>query len=140
MSMAPETFHTIPSIARLVSELIGDLRTLVRQHVQLMRREIDVEVNKVKRATISVAIGAGVLLVSGLLFIIMLIHLIQWLTEWPLWVCYGLVAIAGAVGGLLALWSAKKIGGSVHVFPVKTMQSMKEDAQWITETIISKKT
>ena len=140
MIMAQETFHTIPSIARLVSELIGDLRTLVRQHVQLLRHEIQAEVNKVKRASLSLAIGGGLLAISGLLFIIMLVHLVQWLTDWPLWTCYGLLGLAGAVTGLLALWFAKKVGASVHVFPVKTMQSMKEDAQWITETIISKRT
>ena len=138
--MAPETFHTIPSIARLVSELIGDVRNLVRQHVQLMRHEIEAEMTKVKRASLAVAIGGSLLAISSLLFIIMLVHLIQWLAGWPLWVCYGLVGLAGTIAGLAALWSAKKVGASVNVFPVKTMQSMKEDAQWITETIISKKT
>ena len=138
--MANETFHTIPSVARLVAELFGDIRFLVQQHVQLLRHEVEAEVKKVKRATISVAIGAGVLAVSGLLFIIMLVHFIQWLTDWPLWVCYGIVAAAGAIGGLLALWSAKKVGASVHVLPVKTVQSMKEDAQWIKQTIVSSKT
>jgi hypothetical protein len=138
--MARDTLHAIPSVTRLISDLIGDLRTLVQQHVQLMRHEVEAEVQKVKRATISIAIGAGVLAVSGLLVIIMLVHLIQWLTEWPLWVCYGIVATAGAGGGLLALWSAKKAGASIHVLPVKTMQSMKEDAQWIKQTIVSNKT
>jgi hypothetical protein len=138
--MAQDTLHTIPSVARLLTELIGDLRTLVQQHVRLLRHEVEAEVAKVKRATISVAIGVGILAVSGLLFIIMLVHLVQWLTEWPLWICYGIVATAGALGGLIALWSAKKTGASVHVLPVKTMQSMKEDAQWLTQTIASKKT
>jgi hypothetical protein len=138
--MAHDTLHAIPSVARLISELIGDLRTLVQQHVQLMRHEVEAEVRKVKRATIFVAVGAAVLAVSGLLLIIMLVHLIQWLSDWPLWVCYGIVAAAGAVGGGLTLWSAIKTGASVHVLPVKTMQSMKEDAQWITQTIVSKKT
>jgi Putative Actinobacterial Holin-X, holin superfamily III len=138
--MAHDTLHTVPSVARLISDLIGDIRTLVQQHVQLMRHEVEAEVQKVKRATISVVIGAGVLALSGLLFIIMLVHLVQWLTEWPLWVAYGIVASTGLVGGLLALWSAKKTGASVHVLPVKTMQSMKEDAQWIKQTIVSNKT
>ncbi len=138
--MAGETFHTVPSIARLVSELFDDFRTLTQQHVQLMRHEVEGEVRKVKRATIFAAAGAGVLAVSGLLFIIMLIHLIQWLTEWPLWVCYGIVAGTGAAGGLVAVWLAVKLGGSVNVLPVKTMQSMKEDAQWIKQTIVSNKT
>lgn len=138
--MAQDTLHPIPSVARLISDLIGDVRTLVQHHVQLMRHEVEAEVAKVKRATIFVAIGAGVFIVSGFLFIIMLVHLIQWLTEWPLWVCYGIVAAAGAVGGALALWSAKKTGASIHVLPVRTMQSMKEDAQWITQTIVSNKT
>ena len=44
--MAHETFHAIPSVARLISDLIGDLRTLVQQHVQLMRHEVAAEVAK----------------------------------------------------------------------------------------------
>jgi hypothetical protein len=138
--MAGDTIHSIPSIARLISDLLADVKTLAQQHVQLVRHEVEAEVQKVKRATISVAIGAGVLAISGLLYIIMLVHLIQWLTDWPLWVCYAIVGTAGAIGGLASLWSAKKVGGSVHVLPVKTMQSMKEDAQWIKETIVSSKT
>jgi uncharacterized membrane protein YqjE len=138
--MAHDTLHAIPSVARLLSDLVGDLRTLVQQHIELMRHEVEAEVAKVKRATIFLAVGAGVLAVSGLLFIIMLVHLVQWLTGWPLWICYGTVAAAGIIGGLLALWSAKKTGASVHVLPVKTMHTMKEDAQWITQTIASNKT
>jgi hypothetical protein len=138
--MPQETIHTFPSLARLVAELLADIRTLVQQHMELMRHEFEAEVSKVKRASISVAIGGGLLAVGGLLFILMLVHLLQWATGWPLWVCYGLVGLVAAGGGAVALWSARKVGSAVHVVPVKTLQSMKEDAQWISQTIASKRT
>ncbi|HET9962007.1 MAG TPA: phage holin family protein [Nitrospiraceae bacterium] len=138
--MAQETIHTFPSLTRLVAELLGDIRTLVQQHLQLMRDEFEAEVSKVKRASISVAVGAGLAAIGGLLFILMLVHLLQWATGWPLWSCYGLVGLVSAGAGAIALWSALKVGSTVHVMPVRTLQSMKEDAQWISETIASKRT
>ncbi len=134
--------RTIPpafSISRLIGELLGDCQALLRQHVQLLKDEIDAEITKAKRAARSVIIGGVLLAIGGLFFMMMSVHLLQWLTTWPLWICYGLIGFIFAAGGGMAISLGRRVGASVHVTPAKTLQSIKEDAQWITQTIASKK-
>jgi hypothetical protein len=138
--MANETLHPVPSIARLISDLLADLRTLMQQQVQLLRHEIEAEVGKVKRASIWLAVGGALLGLGGLFFIIMMVHLLQALTGLPLWACYGIVGALLAGGGFALVKSAMKLSGTVHALPVHTIQTMKEDARWIKEQLTSNKT
>ena len=138
--MAQETLHPIPTIARLASELLLDLKTLVEQQVQLLRHEVEAELYKVKTAAIWLVVGGALLGLGGLMFIIMLVHLIAALTGLPLWASYGIVSALLLAGGVVLLLSARKVGGSVHVLPIRTLRTMKEDALWIKERIVSSKT
>lgn len=140
MTMANETLHPVPSIARLISDLLADLRTLMQQQVQLLRHEIEAEVGKVKKASIWLAVGGTLLGLGGLFFIITMVHLLQALTGLPLWACYGIVGTLLAVGGFALVKSAMKLSGTVHALPVQTIQTMKEDARWIKEQLTSNKT
>lgn len=138
--MAKETLHPIPSIARLISDLLADLRTLMQQHVQLLRHEIEAEVNKVKKASIWLAAGWALMGLGGLFFILTMVHLLEAATGLPLWACYGIVGTLLAVGGFVLVKSAMKLSGTVHALPVQTIQTMKEDARWIKEQLASNKT
>ena len=138
--MAKETLHPIPSIARLISDLLADLRTLMQQHVQLLRHEIEAEVNKVKKASILLAAGWALMGLGGLFFIITMVHLLEAVTVLPLWACYGIVGTLLAVGGFVLVKSAMKLSGRVHALPVQTIHTMKEDARWIKEQLASNKT
>ena len=138
--MANETLHPIPSVARLISDLLTDLRTLMQQQVQLLRHEIEAEVDKVKKASIWLATGGALIGLGGLFFIMTMVHLLQAVTGLPLWVCYGIVGILLVVGGFVLVKSAMKLSGTVHALPVQTIQTMKEDARWIKEQLASNKT
>ena len=138
--MAKETLHPVPSIARLISDLLADLRTLMQQQVQLLRHEIEAEVDKVKKASIWLAAGGALMCLGGLFFIITIVHLLEAMTGLPLWACYGIVGTMLAVGGFMLVKSAMKLSGTVHALPVQTIQTMKEDARWIKEQLASNKT
>jgi hypothetical protein len=138
--MANETLHPVPSVARLISDLLADLRTLMQQQAQLLRHEIEAEVDKVKKASMWLAVGGALLGLGGLLLIITMVHLLQALTGLPLWACYGIVGTLLAVGGFALVKSAMKLSGTVHALPVQTIQTMKEDARWIKEQLASNKT
>lgn len=138
--MANETLHPVPTIARLISDLLRDLRTLMLQQVQLLRHEIEAEVDKVKKASISLAIGGLLLGLGGLFLIIMLVHLLQALTGLPLWASYGIVGSLLVIGGIVLVKGAMKISGTVQPLPVRTIQTMKEDARWIKDQLASNKT
>ena len=138
--MAKETLHPIPSIARLISDLLADLRTLMQQQVQLLRHEIESEVDKVKKASIWLAAGGALMGLGGLFFILTMVHLLEAVTGLPLWACYGIVGTLLVLGGFILVKSAMKLSGTVHALPVQTIQTMKEDAQWIKEQLASNKT
>ena len=89
--VAPE-----PGIATLVSGIVGDGQRLIEQQIALFRKEIESALRQARNAAISLAIGAGVAAVGGLLLVIMAVHLLNAYTVLPLWGCYGLV------GGVLA--------------------------------------
>ncbi|MGH7258152.1 MAG: phage holin family protein [Nitrospiraceae bacterium] len=138
--MANETLHPVPSVARLISDLLADLRTLMQQQVQLLRHEIEAEVDKVKKASMWLAVGGALMGLGGLLLIITMVHLLQAVTDLPLWACYGIVGTLLAVGGFVLVKSAMTLSGTVHALPVQTIQTMKEDARWIKEQLASNKT
>lgn len=138
--MANETLHPVPSVARLISDLLADLRTLMQQQVQLLRHEIEAEVDKVKKASMWLAVGGALMGLGGLLLIITMVHLLQAVTDLPLWACYGIVGTLLAVAGIVLVKSAMTLSGTVHALPVQTIQTMKEDARWIKEQLASNKT
>jgi hypothetical protein len=128
-----------PSMTSLVSGIIGDAQQLIRQEVALAKREIQEELNKAKVAAISFGIGLGVAVMAGLMFILMLVFLIHWLAggwhddhAWiPLW---GSFAIVGGLfiltGGVLFLVAKNKVS-QIDLVPRRTVETMKENVQWI---------
>lgn len=129
-----------PTLAGLITGLVDDLKKLIRQELRLVRDEIRVELGKAQRGVVSLAIGVGCLAVGGLLLILMLVHLLQFLTEWPLWVCYGLVGALLLAAGAWAALKGQRAVKDVHAVPIQTVQSIKEDARWIKEQVASTRT
>jgi O-antigen/teichoic acid export membrane protein len=108
-------------------------QTLLRQELTLAKHEIRVELRKTIRAVMSLGIGIGIAATGGLLLILMLVHLLQALTALPLWACYGIVGgLFAVVGGVLLVLGKQKMA-RLHLVPQKTVETMQENVQWITE-------
>jgi hypothetical protein len=120
-----------PSISSLVGGIIEDAQQLIRQEVALARREIKEELNKAKVAAISIAIGAGVLAIAGLMLCFTVVHLLQWLTALPLWACFGIVALLFATTGVVCFLVARNKVTDIDLVPRQTVETMKENVQWI---------
>jgi hypothetical protein len=127
------TQQTKPSLSSLLLGLMEDFKLLLSQEVRLARHEMQQEMAKVKTAAISAAMGVGLLSVGGLMLVIMLVHLLQWLTNLPLWLCYGIVAIGLLSGGMVLIRKSKGSVSDVHLVPWRTVQTMKENATWMKE-------
>jgi O-antigen/teichoic acid export membrane protein len=108
-------------------------QTLLRQELTLAKHEIRVELRKTIRAVMSLGIGIGIAATGGLLLILMLVHLLQALTALPLWACYGIVGGLFAVVGRVLLVLGKQKMARLHLVPQKTVETMQENVQWITE-------
>jgi hypothetical protein len=135
-----ETHTTRNGIIGLIGGLVGDLRTLFRQELQLLRDEFFLEIDKIRQAAVAVGAGIGVTIIGGLFLFIMLVHLLHQYASLPLWACYGLIGVILLAVGAALLVKAKSSLQNFNLMPRRTLRSMKEDAQWIKEQISLNKT
>ena len=128
-----------PSLASLLSGIVGDAQVLVRQEIALARQEIREEISNAKDAGISLAIAGGVLAVGGLLLVLTLAQALAYFLHWPVWVGYGVVGTVLAIVGYILLSSAQKRMKEISPVPEKTVETMKENVEWIKDRTTSDK-
>ena len=128
------------SMSTLISGIVGDAQELVRQEIALARQEIREEIGTAKDAGIKLAIASGVLAVGGLLVVLTIAQALADLLNWPTWAGYGLVGLVLAGVGYFLLSSAQKQLKEVKPVPEKTVETMKENVEWIKDRTTSDKT
>ncbi|MDR4480595.1 MAG: phage holin family protein [Nitrospira sp.] len=128
------------SIAALATGLVDDLRRLVSQEIRLAQHEMQLELRKVAKGLLHAALGIILSLVAISLFLVMLVHIVHTYAGMPLWACYGLVAVIAAALGGIFLYNMVNVGSSLRLWPFRTVRSIKEDAQWIKEQLLSTRT
>jgi len=133
--------HSEPSLSSLVSGIVNDIQDLVKQQLQLTRREIEADLRKSKEAASLLALGLGIAFLGAIPFCLMLVHLLHWLTSpppadpagLPLWACHGLVGVLLLiVGGSLAAVGRNKLN-TVHPLDNPATEALKENVQWLTK-------
>jgi len=130
-------YNSEPTLAQLLSGLVSDAKQLLRQEVALAKHEIQEEVRKTKVAALSLGVGIGIAALGGLLLIIMLVHLLNALTDLPLWACYAIVGGICALVGVVLFYMGKNQIARVGIVPQQTVETMRENAQWIKEKALS---
>jgi hypothetical protein len=94
---------------------------------------------KAKTAAIALGIGIGTIATGGILLMLMLVHVLAALTVVPLWGCYGIVgSVLVGLGGVL-LAAGKTKAEDVDVVPQRTVERIRESAQWLTKQTTSDK-
>ena len=128
--MADMRYGSRPSMTSLIGDLFADLRALVVQELRLASHEVREELGKARSAGISLALGAGLSVLGGLLLILMIVHMLN-AAGLPLWASYGLVGLVLGGSGVALIMKAKTKAGDIHVVPIRTVQTMKENVSWI---------
>ena len=123
----------------LITGILTDVRVLLRQEVELLRDEVKLELSKAGRAASGFGIGAALIAVGTLFFLLMLVHGLHEWTVLPLWACYGIVGGLLAGIGATLLFRAWSLAGSVHPAPHRTIHAMKENVQWIKDRMTLKR-
>jgi hypothetical protein len=129
-----------PGLMDLVSGILQDFKTLMRQEVQLLRDEVKLELSKAARAASGFGIGVALAAVGGLFLLLMLVHGLHEWTALPLWVSYGLIGGFLVGIGIALIVRAQSLAGSVDAMPRRTLYAMKGNVQWIKEQLTLKKT
>ena len=123
-------------IAPLLAGIIQDWQTLMRQEVALARSEVKAEVQKAANVAKGAALGAGLAGMAALLAVLGLVHLLSWaIPAIPLWGSYMIVGLGlGMMGGAL-LSKSSAAAKEIELAPKQTIESVKENAKWIAQSI-----
>jgi protein-S-isoprenylcysteine O-methyltransferase Ste14 len=128
------------SVATLLSGIVADAQELVRQEIALARQEVREEISTAKDAGIKLGIAGAVLAIGGLLLVLTLAQALADLFNWPTWAGYGLVGVVLAIVGYFLLSAAQKRLKEVHPVPEKTVETLKENVEWLKDRTTSDKT
>ncbi|UVT20404.1 MAG: phage holin family protein [Nitrospira sp.] len=139
MTAQEETRSSRNGLFGLLMGLVGDVRTLIRQELQLMRDEFHAETKKACQAAVSIGVGIGLTLIGGIFALIMIVHMLHQFANLPLWACYGAIGIVLLAVGALLLVNATQALQNFNLIPRRTLHSLKEDAQCIKDHIPSNK-
>lgn len=137
--MAYEREHDA-SMSQLISGIVGDAQELVRKEIALARQEVREEIDAAKNAGIKLGIAGAVLAVGGLLVVLAIAQGIADLLNWPVWAGYALVGVVLAIVGGVLLSAGQRQIKSVHPVPERTVETMKENVEWIKDRTTSDKT
>ncbi len=124
-----------PPLTDLIGGIITDAQRLVQQHVSLARREVAENIRKTRNAALLLATGFLAMTLALVLACFALVYLLFWLTNpatevFPLWACFGSVAVCLAVAGAGLLALARRYAHAVRVLPPQSIEAMKDNLQW----------
>lgn len=128
------------TVSTLVSGIVTDIQELARKEIALARQEIKEDLNEAKEAGIKLGIGIGVLAVGGLFLLVTLALGLADLLDWPAWAGFGIVGLVFAIAGYFLFSSAQKQAKNLKPMPEKTIETMKENVEWIRDRTSSDRT
>jgi hypothetical protein len=120
-----------PSMASLVGGIITDAQRLVRQEVALARREMQLEFEKAKAASIALASGAGLAMFGAVFLGLMLVFLLHEEGGLRLWASFLIVGGVGAVVGAILLYAGIQQVRNISLVPPQTAETLQENVQWL---------
>jgi hypothetical protein len=126
------------SLNSLVGGIVSDFQTLLKQQLQLTRKEIETDLVKARKAATIGAIGATLGVLGGFCLSIALALLLHWaiypvrvdLAPIPLWGCFGLVGVLlAAAGGTICFLGVRKAENMGPLLERST-QALEENLEW----------
>lgn len=125
---------TEPNMATLVSGIIQDAHTLVRQQAEMLKAEVKEDLRRSKRAAELGSLGIVMLTVGFLALVNTLAHLLHTYTGLELWASWGVIAGLFLICGGILAWVSYSLLERFNPLPDKTYQALQETIQWNTKT------
>jgi uncharacterized membrane protein YqjE len=117
------------SITDVLQDIVANVQAIVRSEVRLAKTEVTEEAIKAGRAAGMMAGGVvAALFTAWLLFLTILFALA---TVMPMWGAALLLFVIMAVATAILLTAGKKRFKTVHATPGKTIETMKENVEWV---------
>ncbi|HEU5148862.1 MAG TPA: phage holin family protein [Iamia sp.] len=119
------------SLPELLSELTGDMTRLFRDEVELAKEELKQEGRKAGRAGAAFGAAAVVGLLAGVALVMFLGFALD--SFLPTWLAFLIVTIVlGAIAAALGVQGRNK-AREIDPVPEQTIETLEEDAQWLSE-------
>ena len=118
------------TLGEMFAELSRETRTLVQQELQLARTELTEKASRMGKGA-AVIVGGGLIAYAGLLAIVAALVLILMAIGLPPWAAALLGGVLVAGIGYLLVRSGLATLKSQELAPRKTIETLKEDAQWL---------
>jgi drug/metabolite transporter superfamily protein YnfA len=126
-----------PSLGRLFGTFIGNLQDLIRGELRLAREELKEE-GRVAAAGAGLIVGGVVLALIGGIFVGL--ALTYGLARFmPDWLAALIVAALALVGAALLLNAGRRRLQHLDPVPRRTLESLREDTEWVRQRISSDK-
>ena len=124
------------SLGDLFSELARESSTLIRQEVQLAKADLQQSATEAAKG-IGALVAGGLVAYAGLLAVLAAAAIGLWQLGVEPWIAALIVGvIVLAIGGALVM-SARNTLRAANLTPRKTIESLKEDREWIQEQVTS---
>lgn len=129
--LSPQNSHERESLGELLGNLATQSASLVRDEVALARQELLEKLKTVRSATIVIAIGAMLALVSMLVFsATIILSLAEYLKPWQSALIVGaLFALVAAITITVGIGQLKQ----TSLKPEQTIVTLEEDKEWLKE-------
>ena len=119
----------------LAGKVVHDSEKLLSQQVDLFRAELGQEFRRLGDSAFAMVVGVSLATGGIILAGLMLANLLQLLTDWPSWCCYGLIGAACVVGGVILVRAGRRGVAQVQFLPQQTAQAVKENLTWLKQQI-----
>ena len=126
-------YPTERSFTDVFQDIIGNVQTIIRSEIQLAKTEVKEETTKAGRAAGIIAAGAVLGLYALGFLLVTIVRALEIVTA-P-WLASLIVAVLVGVAAYIAISLGRTRMKHVHATPEKTIQTTKENAQWVKDQI-----
>lgn len=117
------------SITDVLQDIVANVQTIIRSEVRLAKTELTEEAAKAGKAAGMLA--GGLLAALFTVWLLLLTILFALATVMPMWAAALLLFVVMAIATAILLISGKKRFKTVHAAPEKTIETMKENVEWV---------
>jgi F0F1-type ATP synthase assembly protein I len=129
--MSDQPLQADRSLPELLSQLSGDMTRLFRDEVELAKEELKQEGRKAGKAGAAFGGAAVVALLAGVGLVLTLGFALD--SFLPTWLAFLIVTIVlGVIAAVLGI-QGKNQAQAIEPAPEETIETLKEDAQWLSE-------
>ena len=141
--MAQQITKDERSLGELFSELASETSTLVKQEVSLATTEMTLKATKVGKNVGYLAAGGAVAYTALLVILAAIVigltqfisHLMNWQIITSAWIAAAIVGLVVGIIGYVLVTSALAKLKTVELTPHQTVETIKEDAQWLKDQV-----